>query len=168
MEIKSFASIPSEGQILLLAASAVKEHAYNPYSHFFVGAALLTYSDDIVTGTNYESASYGATICAERAAIVAANTKGFRQFKALAVIARGEANDMPETCSPCGLCRQLLFEAAELSGGDFVCYLSNTAMTKIRVTTVTELFPLPFGPSMLKIDLQPYHPKESQAAQTPS
>ncbi len=156
METFSFNTVPSEIQTLLLAASAAKEKAYNPYSHFFVGAALLTEEGDIVTGCNYESASFGATICAERAALVNANTRGFRRFKALAITARGETTDTIEVCAPCGVCRQLLAEAAELSGGDLACYLSNTTMSKVVMTSLSELLPLAFGPLALRTNLEQY------------
>ena len=152
----AFADLPEEGKKLLLAASEVKERAYNPYSHFYVGAALLTPEGQILTGANYECASYGGTICAERSAILSANNQGIRQFKAVAIIARGEDFKTQEPTAPCGLCRQLLMEAAQLGSGDLTCYLSNTEMTKIQVISLSELVPLGFGPKDLGVDLQPY------------
>lgn len=92
---------------LLAAARAMLDRAYAPYSKFHVGAALLAESGAIYTGCNVENASYGLTICAERAAIcaaVAAEGPSMR-LRALAVL---NGNDAP--CSPCGACRQVIFE----------------------------------------------------------
>lgn len=141
----NFSELTSEIQVLLLAASAIKEKAFNPYSKFFVGAALLTDTGEVISGTNYESASYGGTICAERAALITANTKGFRRFNAIAIIARQLSTDLTDVCSPCGICRQLLIENSQQSGIPLTCYLSNTNMSKIIVTTIEELIPLAFN-----------------------
>lgn len=90
---------------LIAAALAVRERAYAPYSQFTVGAALLTASGQIVAAANVENASYGLSICAERAAVAAAIADGERQYVALAVAAAGGA-------ALCGACRQVLWEFA--------------------------------------------------------
>lgn len=90
---------------LLQAATKAAQHAYAPYSHYHVGAALLTSDNRIFTGCNVENASYGLTICAERAAITAAVSAGSRHFTAIAIHATGAA-----TPYPCGACRQVLTE----------------------------------------------------------
>ena len=100
---------------LLDAAFTAMETAYNPYSHFYVGAALLTKNDKIITGSNVENAAYGSCICAERAAIVRANAMGHKQFKSIALIARSEDTETKEVISPCGSCRQMLFETSQVS-----------------------------------------------------
>ncbi|NLW56028.1 MAG: cytidine deaminase [Firmicutes bacterium] len=92
---------------LLRAAEQARENAYAPYSHYQVGAALLTASGRIYTGCNIENASYGATICAERVAAAKAVSAGDRDFIALAVIA-----DSAQPGTPCGICRQFLAEFA--------------------------------------------------------
>jgi cytidine deaminase len=79
-------------------------HSYSPYSNFPVGAAVLTASGRIFTGTNVENASFGLTICAEQAAIVNAVNKGHRDFTAIAIYCKCE------DIMPCGACRQFIFE----------------------------------------------------------
>jgi cytidine deaminase len=90
---------------LLSRARAAAEHAYAPYSEFPVGAAALALDGSIHTGCNVENASYGMTICAERAAVSAAIGAGHRQIVAVAVSAPNVART-----SPCGACRQFLNE----------------------------------------------------------
>lgn len=87
---------------LIGLAEEVKENAHVPYSGFHVGAALLADSGRVYTGCNIESASYGATICAERAAIACAVSAGEKRFAAIAVT----ADQRP--AFPCGICRQLI------------------------------------------------------------
>ena len=98
---------PSLRSQLLQAARQVLEQAYAPYSHFRVGAALLTRQGGIFSGANVENASYGLTLCAERAAVaaaVAAEGPGL-EIRALAVVSDPEA-----PCPPCGACRQVILE----------------------------------------------------------
>jgi cytidine deaminase len=92
---------------LLKAAREATKNAYAPYSRFRVGAALLTTKGDIVTGCNVENASYGLTICAERNAIFSAVAALGPKVSicAIAVI-----NDKNLPCSPCGACRQVIYE----------------------------------------------------------
>ena len=92
---------------LLQAAREVLEKAYAPYSRFRVGAALLTDQGHLFSGANVENASYGLTLCAERAAVaaaVAAEGPGLK-IRALAVV-----SEAPGACPPCGACRQVLQE----------------------------------------------------------
>ncbi|MGC2872357.1 cytidine deaminase [Ihubacter sp. rT4E-8] len=91
---------------LFRAAREVLPNAYVPFSHFQVGAALLTEDGDVITGVNIENSSYGATICAERTACVKALSEGYRKFKAIAVTSSGGI------AFPCGICRQFLYEFA--------------------------------------------------------
>jgi cytidine deaminase len=91
--------------VLIKSAVEVKRHAYTPYSHFAVGAALLTKSGKIFTGCNVENLSFRLTVCAEEAAVAAAIAAGERDFTAIAVVA-----DAKEPAMPCGACRQVLAE----------------------------------------------------------
>ncbi len=88
---------------LIKLAKKAKDGSYSPYSHFRVGAALLTADGSVYTGANVECSSYGGTICAERAALVKAVNDGKRDFSAIAII-----SDDIAPCYPCGICRQIL------------------------------------------------------------
>ena len=89
---------------LIALAKKVRDSAYAPYSKFSVGAALLAVSGKIYTGCNMENATYGATICAERAALCSAIAAGEREFQAIAIVADAK------NIVPCGICRQQLSE----------------------------------------------------------
>ena len=99
---------------------AAKEFAYTPYSHFRVGAALLTKDGGIYRGCNIENAAYTPTNCAERTAFFKAVSEGRRDFTAIAIVGnkRGEAGDY---CPPCGVCRQVM---AEFCKADFEILLA--------------------------------------------
>jgi cytidine deaminase len=141
---------------LLDEAAKAMERAYNPYSHYYVGAALLSQDGRIITGTNVENVSYGMTICAEQTAIVRANAMGIRNFDKLALIGRGENFDTTKVSGPCGRCRQVLYEFAQVSEVDLELILSTTTKYKIVIATIEELLPLAFGPEDLGIDLGKY------------
>ena len=111
-----------------------------PYSHFPVGAALLSADGRVYTGVNVENASYGLTTCAERTAVVKAVSEGVHDFTAIAVT--GPENNLP--CPPCGSCRQILFEA---SPGMTVITPGEDG--EPMVTPLTELLPAAFGPTRL-------------------
>ena len=88
---------------LIQAAHQARPNAYAPFSKFFVGAALLADDGKIYQGVNVENSSYGLTICAERSAATTAVTAGAKSILATAVVSDGGA-------SPCGACRQFLYE----------------------------------------------------------
>jgi len=97
----------SQREALLTAARKAMKNAYAPYSRFKVGAALLTAKGDIVSGCNVENTSYGLTNCAERTAIFAAvaSSGPNLEIRAIAVV-----NNQGVACSPCGACRQVIYE----------------------------------------------------------
>ncbi len=120
---------------LLATARAARIRAYAPYSRFSVGAALLTEEGAVITGANVENSSSGMTVCAERAAVMAAVHAGFHSFKKIAVVA-----DCSPPPSPCGACRQVLWELAgpvEVIMGN----LENEVLTE----SLQVLYPSPFG-----------------------
>lgn len=123
--------------------------SYSPYSRFAVGAALMTPGGKIVTGSNVENAAYGSTICAERAALVRANAMGHRVFSSLAVAAgplKGWPTAGDGVASPCGACRQMLYEAAQNARRDLDVILLSSDRKTVVITSIKELLPLGFGP----------------------
>lgn len=126
---------------LMDAARDAAQKAYAPYSHFPVGAALLTQNGDMITGVNVENASYGLTICAERAAVARAVSEGHRQFDAVAVWAETMPNG---AVTPCGACRQVLAEFLQAEAP----VLLTDAQTpgRIRQLTMASLLPEAFAP----------------------
>lgn len=138
---------------LLDAAQKVSVNAHNPYSSFYVGAALLCDDGEIITGTNFENAAYGSTICAERAAILRANSKGKKKFSRIAIYGRGKDFDSKDPVSPCGACRQVIMEIAQLTDYDIEVIMSNSKKDEIVVATISELLPLGFGPQNLGIKI---------------
>jgi cytidine deaminase len=96
-----------QSQALLKAAKAAMKKAHAPYSKFHVGAALLTTRGQVFTGCNVENASYGLTNCAERTAIFTAVAKLGSKMRIQAIAV---ANNQGAPCSPCGACRQVIYE----------------------------------------------------------
>lgn len=92
-----------EDKELIAMAAQARKAAYAPYSHYLVGAALLTASGKVFGGCNVENAAYGMAICAERTAAVKAVSEGEREFVAIAVVT-------VDGGTPCGACRQVLAE----------------------------------------------------------
>ena len=131
---------------LLRKAKEGREHAYAPYSHFKVGAALLTKSGRIFTGCNVENAAYSPGNCAERTAVFKAVSEGEREFAALCIIGGAEAGCL-ELCPPCGVCRQVLMEFCDPAR--FPVILA-TEDGRWEIHTLEELLPLGFGPGNLK------------------
>lgn len=152
----SYETLSEEYKKLLYEAEKAMARAYNPYSGFSVGAALLTKEGEIITGANVENAAYGSSICAERAAILRANAEGFRVFQAIAVIAKGKDFDTTEITAPCGECRQVLNEFAQISERDFDIILSTTRKDKVAILELSQLLSFAFGPKDLGIDLTKY------------
>jgi len=133
----------NEINLLLDRAQEARDHAYAPYSRYSVGAALLTADGQIYQGCNIENAGFTATICAERTAFFKAVYDGHRAFRAIAVIATGEAQGFP-----CGVCRQVMAEFCEK---DFIIVTANRDRTLVDVSTFGELLPHSFGPKDLGV-----------------
>src|SRR5277367_2362419 len=106
--MKSTKKVPSkQNRRLLQAARKAMKQAYAPYSQFKVGAAMLTSKGEVFSGCNVENASYGLSNCAERTAIFAAVAKS---GPGLNIRANAVVNDQGVPCSPCGACRQVIYE----------------------------------------------------------
>jgi cytidine deaminase len=126
---------------LVRAALKARENAYAPYSNYKVGAALLAAAGKVFTGCNVENATYGLTVCAERVALWKAISEGEREFSAVAVVTESEP-----PASPCGACRQLLWEFC----GDIEVILANTRGQR-EVRRVASLLPDPFDRGQLTV-----------------
>lgn len=128
---------------LIDAARQAAQHSYSPYSKFPVGAALRFADGSIVTGTNIENASYGLALCAETVAVSRAMADGARGgLEAVAVTGPGT-----EPITPCGRCRQVLNELAQLGGTDpeILC----VGPDEVRRLRLSNLLPHAFGPASL-------------------
>jgi len=127
-------------QQLIRQAQEARQQAYAPYSHYPVGAALLTQRGDIFGGANIENAAYPTSMCAERVAIYKAVSEGQREFLAIAVVTENGG-------TPCGSCRQVLAEF----GLDTIVLIADGAGNLLQETTVAGLLPGAFGPADLGI-----------------
>ena len=123
---------------LLDKAKQARTLSYSPYSHFAVGAALECADGSVICGANIENASFPLGMCAERNAIYHALMRGKKKedFVSLAIVA-----DTDEPCSPCGACRQVLWELFPL---DAPIYLGNLK-NEIKHVTAKELLPFAFN-----------------------
>ncbi len=127
---------------LMNRASQMLQYSYIPYSHYAVGAALLTKNGKIYTGCNIENAAFTPTNCAERTAFFKAISEGEREFTAIAIV--GGKNRMAEdNCTPCGVCRQVMEEFCDPE--EFRIILG-TGAEHCRIWRLKELLPGGFGP----------------------
>ena len=131
--------MPNDQYALLVSkAQEARNLAQARYSKFKVGAALLTEKNEIITGCNIESSSYGLTICAERVALTKALSEGITKFKAIAIYAKDRF-----FCPPCGACRQLLYDYAP--NIDVI----TTNGKEQQIIKLKELLPMAFDDSQL-------------------
>jgi len=124
---------------LISAARAAQARAYAPYSKFRVGAALESTEGDVFSGCNVENASYGLTICAERAAVFAAVSAGATRFRRAVVV-----SDVDPPAAPCGACRQVL---AEFGLDLAIDGVGSKGVVRWRLS---DLLPVAFGPEQLQ------------------
>jgi len=124
---------------LLSQAAEAAEGSYSPYSHFRVGAAIVTGDGTIVTGANVENAAFGASICAEANAISSAIADGASEISTVAVVCLDG-----DLCTPCGNCRQIMREF----GVEKV--ILRTADGTAHPVTLESLLPMSFGPEALE------------------
>jgi len=120
---------------LIDKAAEAKQTSHSPYSKFRVGSALITKDEKIYLGCNVENSTYGLTICAERNAIFKAMSEGERKFKAIAI-----ASDSENFISPCGACRQIIYDhCGEI---DIIC---TNIKGEYKIFKTSELLPFAFG-----------------------
>lgn len=141
---------------LIRAARTAATRAHAPYSKFGVGAAILLSDGSIVTGANFENASYGLSLCAETVALATANSAGrLADVVAIGVIGGGidaagvVKGHMP--VRPCGRCRQVINEAAQMGGHDIVIWCAGAEGDTVEQHLLSGLLPHAFGPADLGI-----------------
>ena len=143
----------SDAATLIAAARAAAAHAHAPYSRFHVGAALLLSDGSIVTGANVENASYGLSLCAETVAAATASASGrLADIVAVGVIGGIIGPDGlqgADPVTPCGRCRQVLNEAAQIGSRDLLIYCAGGSGEAVARFTLSELLPHAFGPANL-------------------
>ena len=131
---------------LIQEAITAMQYSYSPYSHFRVGAALLTKSGKIYRGCNIENAAYTPTNCAERTAFFKAVSEGELKFDAICIVG-GKDGVLEEYAPTCGVCRQVMMEFCDPETFKIILATDETHYT---VFTLKELLPLGFGPENLE------------------
>ncbi|TKD50094.1 cytidine deaminase [Sphingomonas baiyangensis] len=138
---------------LIAAAREAARHAHAPYSRFSVGAAVLLTDGSVVTGANFENASYGLSLCAETVAIAKAASEGrLRDVSEIAVIGGMQVDGAArgsDPVRPCGRCRQVLNEASGMGGRDITLYCAGAEGDGYEVHALRDLLPHAFGPADL-------------------
>ena len=141
------AAVSADRDALIAAAREAASLAYAPYSAFHVGAALAFADGSVTTGANVENASYGLALCAETVATAKAMNAGARSGLIAVAVVGGRAGTPGETVTPCGRCRQVLSELAQLGGTDpLIWCVGEDEVLELRLS---ELLPHAFGPASL-------------------
>jgi cytidine deaminase len=147
-----------EATRLIALARAAARHAHAPYSGFGVGASVLLADGSVVSGANFENASYGLSLCAETVAIATANAQGrLSEIIAIGVVGgmiRGGAIVGEDVVRPCGRCRQVINEAAQIGGRDVRVHCAGAVGDSVTSYLLSELLPDAFGPADLGIGLR--------------
>ena len=131
---------PDLSKKLVTEALEARKTAYVPYSHFSVGAALLTKDGKVYRGCNIENGAYSPSNCAERTAFFKAVSEGIREFSAIAIVGGPDANAPDRICAPCGVCRQVM---AEFCDNSFPVILGITP-DDYQTFSLGEILPLGF------------------------
>lgn len=135
-----------EKKELVRLALEARQMAYAPYSHWTVGAALLTAEGKLYKGCNIENASYTPTNCAERTAFFKAISEGERNFAAIAIVGGPEGEKPYGICPPCGVCRQVMMEFCDYEKFEVTLGVSEACY---ETYTLKEVMPMGFGPADL-------------------
>ena len=134
-----------KSELVRLALEA-REMAHAPYSHFKVGAALLTEDGKVYKGCNIENAGYTPTNCAERTAFFKAISEGEKRFSSIAIVGGKDSANSLDYCAPCGVCRQVMMEFCDPKTFEIIVAKS---LSEYKVMTLEEMFPMGFGPGNL-------------------
>lgn len=154
IQTKKFEDLDESERHLVVSARDASMYAYSPYSGFAVGAAVLTKSGKVFTGANLENASYGVGMCAEVDAITKSNSAPDYNIEAIAVVGHkfSEPQDASQVVTPCGRCRQLIFEASQIAKTDIKVLSCSGDLKHIRAARISELLPEAFGPKNLGLE----------------
>lgn len=136
-----------EKEVLVKEALNMRNFSYTPYSHFNVGAALLTKSGKLYTGCNIENAAYTPCNCAERTAFFKAVSEGEKEFTSIAIAGGPEGATDLDFCAPCGVCRQVMMEFCDYDTFEIILVKSETETLTYKLK---ELLPMGFGPGNLE------------------
>ena len=143
-DVKS--SVMIDENELVMRALEARKHAYVPYSHWAVGAALLTKDGTVYEGCNIENAAYTPTNCAERTAFFKAVSEGERDFSAIAIVGGPQGQAPKGICPPCGVCRQVMMEFCDYEKFEVILGVSEN---EYETYMLNEVVPMGFGPGDL-------------------
>jgi cytidine deaminase len=155
MKIVPFDKLSKKDQELIIEAEKVICNAYDPYSQFYVASAVLSKKGNIYKGVNINTCSYGG-ICAERAALSSMVSNGEYCIEKVAIIAKSDHYKVKILSGPCGICRQMLWEFAELCKNNFHVIISDSEKKRVLVARIKELHPKGFGPRLCCGDYKKY------------
>jgi len=148
--IISFKDLPAQWLPLVERANDAMRTSYAPYSKFQVGAALLLDNDQIVLGSNQENAAYPLCMCAERVALYTANVIAHNiEVKAIAITAKSDKAKSDKPVSPCGACRQVLYEREVVQKSEIALLCGYQDGPFVLFNSISEVLPLAFGPDAL-------------------
>lgn len=142
---------PDEKQALVAAAIGAMAHAHAPYSRFAVGAAVRLTDGSVVTGSNFENASYGLSLCAETVALATVSAQGRLRDVAEIAVTGGMMDVKPGDgiVMPCGRCRQVINEAQQMAGRTIPIHCASPDGTQVTTHDIGDLLPHAFGPADL-------------------
>jgi cytidine deaminase len=142
----SLDDLPAKEQELIQAAKKQLSKSYNLYSGYYVAAAVLSKNGKIYASANMENASYGLSICAEPGAIQQAHAMGDPEICCIAIVGGFKAGKEALIPTPCGRCRQIIYESAQISACDIEVICANIDLSAIIKAPISKWLPMPFGP----------------------
>jgi cytidine deaminase len=154
IQTRKFGDLGDSEQRLIAVARDASINAYAPYSGFAVGAAVRTRSGAVFSGANLENAAYGLGVCAEVAALAGANSAADYFIEAIAIVGHKftDPKDASQVVTPCGRCRQLILEAAQIADTDVRVFSCSGDLEQIREAVISDLLPEAFGPKNLGLE----------------